>query len=628
MILRTFILFIFFLSLILPARSAVDDSAIVSFPIPTSVRFTHAKSQLTGSKQWTIPDSSLQNFEDVNPAIYQQYNYLGNLGSAANPRIFSSDQEILFKAGFRSYDLYLWKPDSLCFYRTNKRFTQIDYHNGTFKEGEIRFLHSQNILKNWNAGLDFHRLGVKDFTRNSDTFHNQIALLSWYESPNTRYNVFVSAIWNAIKNQLNGGLVNDSAFNTGNIDNLGLKGQNIELADAKHQFKNHVFSMHNRYNVLSVRDTVKDDRRKINSFQLIQSTQFESGSYSYTDTEIDSSFYKDFYTSSDTHDSLHFFDLRNSAGLLLPYSDSSPSLYFKNFSTVLEAEHQWFSYTQRDELYWNNYSLKARLFSPLRDTCFGFTGAAQYVFAGANQGMYLIEAKLNSPAYKAGTFYASTMAVRRNADLMYQNYYSNHFIWQNNFESVKSQTVRAGISNGKYKFQLEVSLQSVQNLVYASQDASPMQASGSVEISQIKVIKNFRLGNFHLDNDFYFQHSSQEIILPLATYTGAHAFYFEKFYFKNALLAQVGLNLHFNSAYFADAFMPASSFFYRQEEKKTGGYALMDLFFSIKIKTARIFLKVENIGDGIIGDSYYLTPTYPQAGRTLQFGLSWRFYDM
>jgi len=63
-------------------------------------------------------------------------------------------------------------------------------------------------------------------------------------------------------------------------------------------------------------------------------------------------------------------------------------------------------------------------------------------------------------------------------------------------------------------------------------------------------------------------------------------------------------------------------------ERKTGDYPMIDFFIHMKIKTARIFLKVENLSDGIFANRYFLTPHYPQAGRLLQFGLSWRFFDM
>ncbi len=625
---KLFSLGIIFLFNSISGYGVAEDSLTISTPIPTVVRFVHSGINDDVALKSNTLDSGLISLSQVNPAVRGHYNSLGNLGSALNPQVFKSDQEILTVAGIRAYEPYKWTPDSLRFYRSNKRFSQLDYHNSTFKEQEIRVIHSQNILKNWSAGLDFHRLGVKDFTRNGDTYQNQLALYTWYESPNKRYNLFLSAIWNVFKNQVNGGLKSDSLFDLGNITNLGLKGLSINLSDAKHHYRNHNFSLQNRYNLLNLPDSGSSRKRVLGSFQFIQSTNFESGSYAYSDAVSDSIFYSHFYNSSSTYDSLHYYDLRNSGGFLLPQSDSSSSFYFRNFTTVIEAEHQWFEYSQRDDFHRSNYSLKGRLFSPVRDSSFGFLGAANFVFAGENRGMYTIEARAATPQYKPGSLYISANANRREADFMYQNYYSNHFIWTNDFNAIHSQSLKIGLTNKAYHFQLEFALQSIQNYVYVGSDARPAQFDDPIEITQVKIIKNFSIRKWHLDNEMYFQNGSQDNVLYLPAYCGSHALYLENDFFKKAMRAQVGFNLHYNSGYYANAFMPATALFYNQNERKTGDYPMIDFFIHMKIKTARIFLKVENLSDGIFANRYFLTPHYPQAGRLLQFGLSWRFFDM
>lgn len=610
------------------SNAVAEDSLTVSSHIPTHVRYVYSGINEDVVLKWNKLDSSLINLSRVNPAIRNHYNSLGNLGSALSPQLFKIDREIFPLVGLRSYQPYVWKPDSLRFYRSNKRFSQVDYHNSTFKEQEIRVIHSQNILKNWSAGIDFHRLGVKDFTRNSDTYQNQLALYSWYESPNKRYNLFLSSIWNAFKNQVNGGLKSDSLFDLGNITNLGLKGLSIQLSDAKHQVRSRILSLQNRYNLLNLPDSGDTRKRTIGSFQLIQSSNFESGSYAYSDAVSDSTFYSQFYNGTSTYDSLHYYSLINSGGFLLPQSDSSSSFYFRNFTSTIEVEHQWFEYKQRDTFSRSNYGLKAKLFSPVRDTSFNFKASANLIFAGENKGSYNIEGHAATPQYKAGGLYISAAANNREADFMYQNYYSNHFLWKNDVKKIQSQNILVGFSNKPYHFQLEFILHTIQNFVYIGSDAKPSQFNAPLEISQIRIIKNFLVRNWHFDNEFYFQNGSKENVIYLPSYCGSHALYLEKDLFKRAMRAQIGFQLNYNSAYYAESFMPATALFYNQSIRKTGDYPLVDFFIHMKIKTARIFLKIENLGDGLLGDSYFLTPHYPQAGRILQFGLNWRFFDM
>ncbi len=626
--LSTYFLLFILLHSAFSASAALEDSVSVNFPVPTVVRYVHSGINLEGNQKWIVPDSGLIKLSSVNIATRDHYNSLGSLGSALKPQLFSVEKGILPYAGIRSYDPYILRSDSLRYYRTNKRFSQLDYHNGSFKEQEIRVFHSQNILKTWSAGLEFHRMGVRDFTRNSDIYQNQLALFTWYESPNGRYNLFLSALWNTFKNQVNGGLKSDSLFDLGTIDNIGLKGINIKLADAAHQFRNHAFTMHNSYDFIHRQDSGSYRKQKVNSFQFVQSTSFESGSYAYSDAVTDSNFYDHFYNNTTTYDSLHYYNLKNSAGFLLPQSDSSSSFFFKNFSSLIEIENQWFQFNQRDDLYLNNYSLKASLFSPVNDSTFSIQTAADYIFAGEYRGLYKVDARIVSPEYKAGSLFAVVSVLRRKSDLLYQRYYSNHFVWNNSFKDIHSQSIRAGINNTPFQFRLEIILHRIQNFVYVGSSAIPIQFDASFEVTQLRLLKNFKFRKWHFDNEIYYQKSGNEQVLRLPDITGTHSFYLENTFFKKALKAQFGLQLHFNSTYYADGYMPATAFFYTQNEKKTGGYALIDLFVHLKVKTARVFLKIENIADGIVADRYYLTPEYPQPGRTIKFGISWRFFDM
>jgi hypothetical protein len=626
--LRTFSLIFILIHSTFFTKAAMEDSVSLSQPIATVVRYVHSGIKLDGSTRWHNLDSGLTELSNIDLSVRDHYNSLGVIGSALNPQLFLPYHEIRPMIGIRSYMPYMWSPDSLRYFRSNKRVSQIDYHNGSFKEQEIRVLHSQNILKNWSAGIDFHRFGVRDFTRNSDTYHNQVALFSWYESPNKRYNMFISAIWNTFKNQVNGGLKNDSLYESGAITNLGLKGLNIELADAKHQFRNHEFSLSNSYDFIRIPDSTVSNKRKINSFQFVHSINFESGSYAYSDGVSDSSFYEHFYSGISTYDSLHYYDFKNSAGFFLPRSDSSSAFFFRHFSTLVQAEYQWFEYRQRDVLYQDNYILKGSLFSPVNDTSFSLRSSAEFIFAGTAIGKYKFDAHVASPLFKIGSLFAGISVLRREADQLLQNYYSNHFIWNNSFHDIHSQSIHAGLKNKRYKFQLEVLLHRLENYVYAGSDATPSQYGAALEITQFRIIKNFKFRDWHLDNEAYFQNSGDEEVLRIPSYCGKHSLYLEKVLFNKALKAQFGFIAHYNSAYYADRFMPATSLFYLQNQRKTGAYALIDFFVHLKIKSARIFLKIENIGDGLVADRYYLSPEYPQPGRTIKFGLSWRFFDM
>ncbi len=605
---------------------ASQDSVGIQIPISTITRYTSEGYYLDNKARWTVPDSSLTDISSVDPSKNQNYNSLGIQGSALDERTYTPVKDVFLFPGTRSFEPYFLKPEGLKFFRSNKRFSEITYHNSSFKEQEIEVVHSQNIKKYWSAGLDFNRLGVRDYTRNSDTYHNRLALYTLYESPSKRYEFFASVIWNTIKNQLNGGLENDTAYMLGNVDNLGLKGVNIELNEAEQRIRKNIYSLSQKVSTGRFNDSLSTV--KTNAIQLIHTGRLEKGSYAYSDQEKDSSFYSYFFTNSgSTYDSLHYFNLINHAGILFPASDSSSSFFRKNFSFSLEGSHQWLNYRQRDDLYFNHFGTRARLFTKA-DTGYCLKATMQYLFAGEQKGTYSMELYVSSPEYKIGKIYASTGLIRRSPDLTDLNYFSNHFIWENEFKDTYSQSIMAGVYNSKYAFRLELSVHNLNNFIFTNLNSLPLQYEGSFSVNQVKVIKNFRYKNLRNDNELFFQQTGQENLLPLPSYTGTHSVYLEKRFFKNALNSQIGFQLNYHSAYYSRAYMPATSRFYLQDRIETGDHFNLDLFIHLKIKSARVFLRLNNIGDGIVDDSYYQTPYYPQPGRTLCFGLTWRFYDM
>jgi hypothetical protein len=103
--------------------------------------------------------------------------------------------------------------------------------------------------------------------------------------------------------------------------------------------------------------------------------------------------------------------------------------------------------------------------------------------------------------------------------------------------------------------------------------------------------------------------------------------YYQMSLFKNALLAQVGLDASYNSAYYADAYMPALHSFYLQKEKKIGDYCYGDVFINFQVKRANLFVKYQHFNSWFGDYRYYASPHYPMPDAGFRFGVSWRFYD-
>jgi hypothetical protein len=624
--LAAFIIFLFYFT---NAFSQTVDSLAAQKKIKTKIYYLHAKDFIYGNPTQNQIDTSLSNIHHVNPALDLHYNFLGTEGSANESQIFSWHQNIYTFNSIRSYDLHMLSPDSMRFYRTNKRFSELQYHSGNFKEQRIAFIHTQNITKTWNAGFHFDRQGVKDFMNFSNTFRSRFALYTWYASPNSKYNLFAFVIWNNIKNGVNGGLLSDSLFDNTIVTNVGLRGLAYRISNASENVRKRNLSASQYYDFGKiVRDSSGNIISRSPALRLNHTINFERRTFTYIDPDTDSSFYKDYYYGTATYDSIHCDEITNRISVQLPADTLSSISFFKKWSSGIYAEQQHVTYGQKNDSIWNNVSIGANIFMKSGEGSTELFANGSYVINGFDVGNYILEFRAFSPQFIFGRFGINLSTSQTSADLNFRWYDSNNFRWTNHFASIQFSNASVTYELEKYNLKFEASRSIIDNYVFLNSISFPSQFSNTITIDQLKVIKNFNYRFWHFDNNLVFQNSSKVEIIPVPSLVSEQALYFQKHYFNHAILMAFGLSLSYNNSYYANYFMPATGMFELQYNKKTGGYPRFDIFINSQIKTARIFIKLENILDDLFQNGYYLTPHYPMPGRVLKFGLVWRFFDV
>jgi hypothetical protein len=207
----------------------------------------------------------------------------------------------------------------------------------------------------------------------------------------------------------------------------------------------------------------------------------------------------------------------------------------------------------------------------------------------------------------------------------YKHYYSNHFEWNNDFN--KTDILSIGYEIEYLKFRFGMKYFNLKNLIYVDFYGYPRQTEAENHLFQYTLLKNFTLGNFHLDNSFIYQYIDHRKFLRLPKFISRHSLYVNLRLFKKALFMQTGLDAFYNSSYYADAYMPASSMFYLQNEKEIGDYIYTDVFLSIKVQKVRVFLKYNNILSLFKDYRYYFVPHYPQPDSGFNLGIMWIFHN-
>ncbi len=212
-------------------------------------------------------------------------------------------------------------------------------------------------------------------------------------------------------------------------------------------------------------------------------------------------------------------------------------------------------------------------------------------------------------------------------DFIYNQYSSNHFKWNNNFS--ESQTSRIGINFSaiKYHFALGANVTNYTNLLFYDFSARATQYKVPVMIMSVVLKKDLSLFNWHLNNKITYQYVPGTTAIRLPEYVLEHSLYYASPMFNGAMNMQIGASLFYSSAYYANAYMPATAQFYLQNEKKIGNYPFIDLFFNAQIKSVRIFFKIDHLNSGWSGTNYAFTPNYPINTRAFKLGISWRFFD-
>ncbi len=617
----------FLLWMILFSQSVLAQiDSITPINIKSSISFISEENFNPSAPLFLSLDSSLTGTDRVNPSLDLHYNFLGTLGSASDPQIYSNRFSVLTFTGVRSFDPYLILTDSIKYYRTNKRFSEVDYHTGAFKEQSISIFHTQNITRDWNAGFLFDRQSVHDFMNFSNTFRSRFNFFTWYKTPSDKYTFFAHAIWNSIKNDVNGGLTSDSLFDNTNVSNLGIQGLAYHISNASEHVRHRTFHLSQYLNTGKI---TKDSTGKIISrgFPLVINHRISltRKSFTYADTDPDSSFYDNFFYGSSTMDSLHSDELTNRFALKI-LNDTGDVSFLQKLMPEVYTEHQHVSYGQRTDSSWNNLTVGAKIFYSGDSSNTKILIDAKEIIAGMDKGNYSIDGKIS---YRIGenNFAGFDASIQKcSPDLIYRLYDGNNFRWRNFFNDLSVATYGLNFESQRWKSFIEGRISTIKNYVFFNTVNIPVQISNKVNIAQIFFRKNFNYRSLHFDNYIVYQ-KTDHVQLSIPNVVTDQSLYIQKKHFNDALLAAYGFSFNFNSSYFANAFMPATAQFYLQNEKKTGGYLRIDLFVNLKIKTAKLFLKIENVADGLIDRSYYLVPHYPMPGRVIKFGIAWRFFD-
>jgi hypothetical protein len=600
-------------------------------------------------------DTTYTGFQIYNP-IYQRSIVnltTGNLGAPAKSMLVE-DMPIYNTFLFsRHLDYWLSKPEEWKYYNTRTPYTNLYYqHSGPKRRSEenVGVLFTQNINEDWNFGFNYKLISSVGKYEAQQADNRFFRFFSSYSGE--KYSVHGSFFYGKTDQLENGGLLDDDpVFNPEKYDYGQPENIPVIFMNASSRIDNYKVFVNQKLDIGKISIPVNDSVSRTeplatlgHSFELDRyrrTYHIDDLSGSDTGEEDVTDFYPiNLIDDTRTRDSVYHNTMRNIVQLQFN-EEANPFLRFgMRVFLVNEAENlQWPAPSgvneETDEVIYHHNSesrtataVGGQLFKNQGENFFYDAGMKVW-FQGHKAGDSEITGGFNSlfrirkdtaGLFARGGIYLSSPGF------FTEQYYSNHFEWNQNFDPEKTVKIRGGINIPTRRLQLSGEVRLINDYIYWNEEALPEQTNEVLNLVEIKLKKHFELWNLHSRNEVAYQITTNDRVAPLPDVAIFSSNYYENILF-GVLHFQLGFDLRYHTAYYAPDYMPATGQFFIQRERKTGNYPVIDPFANFHLKRANIFVKYDHINKGWPDNDYFHTIGYPINPGGLRFGVSWNFYD-
>lgn len=583
--------------------------------------------------------------------------YLGTIGSANTPIFPEPPQVIGATSGFNAYDIYYKTPEELKFYNTKSPYTQLVVTFGGNGRSLVDVTFSRNVTANWNVGANVRTLSVDKQLGPSQSRGDKFVqsyffnFFTHFRTKNQKYNLMAVAARLNHQVQESGGIIEDNSPNFPGLTefyqydraNVWLgDGELGDATDREYRFHYHLYHQYSLNDYLQV-------YHEFNLYHQHNYFFFEP-----TGGRITNEYFKKIYLDSTrTSDLTKFKFLENEVGLKGNLEALFYNVYFKLRNPRMEYPSDTI---YRDTLDLKNNEVyggfKLRL-DLGEKTSLG--GGVEYL----NTNSYQLEAKFNNPILKA-----SYVRARALPSYLSQRYLGNHNRWENNFGSVAYDQIKGSLEYqlGPFYLQPFMTATNVNQPIYYRRDtlpsdvnqpgtisrqAFPTQANGAAQILSpgFEFHVDF-LQKMHMENKVIYSLVSGKAVevFPIPDWYIFSRLSFMNQYIQDKITVQLGVDMQLTSTYLGyDYDVATQQFFIQQQmfgrdvlldnfdilhpDSSYPAYFVADLFFAMKVRKVRLYVKVPHLNQGIPEEGYFTTPFYPGQGRVLDVGVNWLFFD-
>lgn len=595
-------------------------------------------------------DTSTVNIQNYSPLLQPMHPTIstGNMGLSARPLLYEPSKRIGFDVGFHSLDYYALTPEDIIYYQARTPFTSLYFVSAGQKEQLFRAIHSQNIKKNWNVGVNFNRGDSKGFYVRQRGDNLNVAVFSWYQSPSKRYNMWASAIFNTMRGYENGSVVAQNIFDPG-YNAISRDGEAVNLTDSRNMYKKNTVFLKQTYYVGRIDTSANANNAVLPTNKVTYTFEYNNDSYDFykNGTDPNNVLPPGINSTTFTNDSTHVQHIKNEFIYSFFLRPKNSSLIKNELKVDAGVRHDYYKHEflgikqdgtnyERSRFAYQNITILGAAgyrFSSNID----FNLNVEQILQGENAGDYLYEAKSKILLSKSiGRIELGAYAQNQSPATIFNYYHGNHYQWTNNdFKNTKIANLSFNYINDKYGLNAGARYILTSNYLYFGADHSngttailPKQATADISLIRIDVSKKWRFGRFAMENYIAYQKTDNNAILRTPDFYTYNSIYFDNTFFK-VLKANIGFDVRYNSEYANYLYSPATAQFYIDETNPVtfASKPIVDVFFKANLKRANIFVKYDFVNQGLFQRGYYTVNRYPMQDALLKFGVTWNFYD-
>lgn len=596
-------------------KSILDDSTKMQYST-ASVLFHTDQEVYYNRNLERRPNLSLTGVHSYQ-SLFHNNVYSQDLGNYLTPRgrvVPSSPVTIGARYGFSVYDDFAITPDSARYFDTRSPYTQLDYVQGSKGQQRIYATHSRNITNRWNVAVMVRRMASKKLLGRRLKTDRQaenwtFGLTTRYYSKNARYQVLGMVSSMSHRYFDNGGILPDSSDQS-NADLYQYQLEPVRL-----------------YNVLS-----KDQRvyarvyqqlsiRKDSLIQVFNQLDFNSRYNTYDDTSSATAtlFFPVTGDSSASYMKAELFQGEFKAGVKGSTHRFFYALYYKG--RYYHYKLQESNFLDKEGL--NNIfggELNLRL---VKSLCVGVKTEQAPQSSEQNSEVSLVH-KLFDVGYQQ-TQYTPTFQE--------QQLYTFQYSYNNAFNNIRLGQLSADVHLKTGALSVSPSAKWLQwnNYVYFDENAKPIQHAPELSVFTGTLAVDMTKKRWIAQNAIQFNNSSNEAIVRIPTWFNQTRLLVQGNLFKKATFMQFGVDVFFRTEWLGNNYMPVSQTFHLGASNvgynQLNSYVLADVFLNMQIKTARFFVKMAYVNQGLQGNGYMVTPYYSGMSRTFEFGINWQFFD-